>query len=402
MPEITRRHFMSSALANAGCLLPSIAGAQELIASPLTDAAAARSPQRGMRLVWGGAAASIPGSSEYLEPDPNGNWVNKRTGERNRQGETAGAAGAGFVVADILAADRNGFLVWFTSLLIPLEGGGATRFIESNGAAPGAQNIADYWVAPAYLATLADRNDAGMRVLHMPYTLDGRTYRAVRIQSQTGNGWTQNTYDVDSGVLLFASTTVQGGPVRTLDPGNQIGTGAGNTLVTYTKFVAVRNTSLPGPGAIYPDSVGRLHSITYSGSRTYIMPGQQTQPFPFQLRYDVLSNAGSYLDVRASISGAPGSQDRVLPAGVIGSLWMSPESLARFNAGQTLDQDPSTGVQTVALGRQDNVALIALQTRLARQTFGYDLRSGLLVRGELRQQIGIVTDVLTYQLTASQ
>lgn len=402
MRGISRRRFIGAVVANAGLLLPPIAHSQDLVVPPSADAAAPWEPQPRMRLIWVGAAASIPGEREQIEPDPNGAWVNKRTGERYSQVETPGPAGAGFVVADVLAADRSGFLVWFTSLLIPLEGGGATRFIDANGLASGAQNIFDYWVAPARLAGFRDVNESRLRVLHMPYVLDGRTYRAIRIQTQSGNGWSQNTYDLDTGLCLFASATVQGGPVRVLDPDNRMGTGAGNTLVTYAKLSGVRTTGLPGPGSIYPETVRRLRSVTYSGTRTYIIPGTHVAPFPVQLRYDVVSNAGAYLNASVSISGIEGAYDRIIPAGVIGSLWMSPESLGRYGAGQVLDRDSVTGVEAVAVGRQDNLALLALQTRLARQTFSYDLRNGLLMRAQARQRIGIVTDTLAVELAGTQ
>ena len=57
--------------------------------------------------------------------------------------------------------------------------------------------------------------------------------------------------------------------------------------------------------------------------------------------------------------GSSGVQDRIFPAGVIGSLWMNPETLGRYGAGQMIDQDPVTGVQAVVLGRQNNIADIA-------------------------------------------
>lgn len=398
MHGISRRSFLGAALANA--LLPSIAGAQNYTPPPLGGTGLIWRPQPGMRMVWTGAAASIPGAREQIEPDPYGAWVNKRTGERYSTFETRGAAGAGYVVADVQAADRDGFLIWFTSLLIPLEGGG-TRFIEANGLAAQSQNIADYWVAPAHLAGLVERNDAWLRVLHMPYTLDGRTYRAVRIQRYSSNGWSQNTYDLDTGLCLFASTTVQGGPVRTLDPDKRIGTGAGSTLITYTKLVGVRATQLPGPGALFPDAVRRLRAITYSGSRTYFIPGTHVAPFPLQLRYDIVSSSGFYLNASMSVSGLGMPVDRVIVAGVIGSLWMSPQTLAQYNPGQTLDRDPITGVEAMVVGHQGNIASVALKTPLARQTFSYDLRSGLLMRAEMRQQIGIVTDVLTVQFAGT-
>lgn len=245
-----------------------------------------------------------------------------------------------------------------------------------------------------------------MRVLRLPYALGGRTYRAVRIQFQSGDGWSQSTYDLDSGLLVVGSSTVQGSPTFTLGPGNTITPGAGSTMMTYTQISGSRRTSLPGPGMVYPNSVRQLRVLTYSGSRGVQMPstGVQVPPTPMQIRYDIAGNMGAYLNARMSVSGMTGSgvQERIFPAGVIGGLWMNPDLLGRFGANQVLDQDTVTGVQTIALGRQNSAAYIALQTPLARQSFGYDLRSGLLTWAEVRTQVGAATDILTAQLAGTQ
>ena len=375
---------------------------------PARDVAASSLLQPGMRIVWFGGAASIPGERSQIEPNVNGEWVNKRTGERYTQFETPGPAGLGFTVMDVMAAEPNGFLLQFTMLLLHTEAGNTTTFIDTNGAVAGAQNISDFWQSPAQLAQYRDRNEPGLRILHMPYTLGNRTFRAIRIQTENQQGWSQNTFDLDTGVALASGSTTQGGPVLVLGPGHVPTTGAGSTLLTFVRAAGARLTSLPGPGAVYPDAIRRLRTLSYSGSKRIIMPGgpgAQLPPFPLQIRYDIGSNAGPYLNARMTISGIPGAEgstERLIVAGAIGSLWMSPDVLARFGTGETLDQDALTGVRAVALGRQNNLALVALQTGLARNTFGYDLRSGLLTRAELRTQIGIATDVVDAQLVGTQ
>jgi hypothetical protein len=393
--ELTRRSFVGAALASSALALPAIAAAQEL------PAGSAVALQPGMRVVWFGGAASIPGVREQLEPNVNGEWVNKRTGERYTEFPTPGAGAMGFVVIDVLDAEPTGFVLWVTTLLAHADFGGTSTFIDVNGLVANATNIADYWVSPAQLAGLADRHEASFRVLHMPYNLDGRVYRAVRIQSESGGGWNQNTYDLDTGLCIATGSTTQGRPVLTLGPENTITTGPGSTQLTFTRLAGVRGTSLPGPGEAYPDAVRRLRSFTYSGAKT-VVTGGQPYTFPFELRYDVIANPGPYLNARMSVAGTAAAQDRVIAAGVIGSVWMNPETLAGYAGGEILDQDPVTGMEAAVAGRQDGSVVIALQTPLTRHSFAYDLRSGLLVSAELGQQIGIVTDTVTVQLTGVQ
>ena len=113
---------------------------------------------------------------------------------------------------------------------------------------------------PAQLAGFADRNDAGLRVLRLPYALGGRTYRAIRIQLQSGDGWSQSTYDLDSGLLVVGSSTAQGSPTLTLGPGNVLTPGTGSTMMTYTQFSGGRRTNLPGPGMVFPNSMRKLRA----------------------------------------------------------------------------------------------------------------------------------------------
>jgi hypothetical protein len=396
MSKLTRRTFIAASLASAGWgAWSSVAGAQG--ASPLT--------QPGMRLLWLGAAASVPGERSQIVPAPNGTWINRRTGQHYREFETPGPGGAGYTVADVHGSAGNSVLAWLTSMLIHVDQGNATSFIDANGSFSTAQNIGDFWMPPAQLATFTDRNDAGVRMMRVPYALGGRTYRALRIQTEVSGGWAQNTYDLDTGLLLVGSSTGQGSPTVVLGPGNTIASGAGSTQMTFTQLAGSRQTNLPGPGMVYPNALRQLRTLTYSGSRGFLLPGSQVPATPLQIRYDIVSNAGSHLNARMTVTSAVGASDvrnRVFPAGVVGSLWMNPGLLGRYGVNQLLDQDPVANVQTISLGRQGNVALVALQTRLARQTFGYDLRSGLLTQAEQRQQIGPSTDVLSVQMVRTE
>ncbi len=390
MPRLTRREFGGGAIALAALGPVRRAAAQDgLVLRP------------GTRVVWYGGAASIPGEREQIVPDANGEWENQRTGERYTSIETPGPAGAGYVVMDILAMEPGNILVWMSTLLMNSGFGGAATFIDANGIAASTGNIADYWVSPAYLEGLGERNDAAMRILRMPYQLpDGQTFRAIRIQSQNAGGWNQNTYDLESGLSIATGSTAEGSPTLLRGLGNTLETGSGSTQLAFTRFASTRETALPGAGETFPDSMRSIRAISYSGSKTVTVAGGEPFSVPIAIRYDVVSVADAYLNARMGIAGTAVSLERVIPAGVVGSLWMNPRTLARYAPGETIDSDPVTGVQTVALGAEGDFATLALQTSLTRHAFTYDLRSGMLVRAELGQQSGIASDLVTVALAS--
>jgi hypothetical protein len=272
--------------------------------------------QPGMRLVWFGMSASIPGERSQIVPDPDGTWINRRTGQKYRQFDTPSASGAGYLVADVLDASGNGVLSWNTSLLIHTDQNNVCTFIDANGGLSQRQDIGEFWVPPAQLAGYTDRNDAGLRVFHMPYSLGGRTYRSLRVQLQSGDGWSQNTYDLDTGLLLIGSSTTPGSPTVVIGPGNQINPGAGSTMMTYTQIAASRRTNLPGPGLVYPTQIRQLRALTYSGTRGVAMPGTgvQVPPTPLQVRYDIFRQRRPPSDCAHERLGDAGSWRHAGPA----------------------------------------------------------------------------------------
>ena len=219
--NITRRAFLSCVSAVAPSTFPFIAATRSA-----TAAADTFSP--GARLVWYGETASIPGAGRQLEPDANGQWVDKRTGDRYSEFETPGAAAGGFVVLDLLSRESGALVLWMTALLA--RDGKASGFIDANGLF-GTKSIADYWIAPAELAGIGEANTESLRILRVPYVAGGRSYNAIRIQSHSGSGSSQRTYDLASGVCLASGTTAVGASVLTREPGDTLGHGAGGTAV---------------------------------------------------------------------------------------------------------------------------------------------------------------------------
>src|SRR5579871_3498225 len=105
MSGFTRRLLIGVIIAGSVLIMRTEAKAQTAPSAVL---------QPGTRIIWLGAASSMPGERQQLEPDYNGGWIDRQTGRHYREFETPGPAGAGYTVMDVLSADQNGFLVNFS------------------------------------------------------------------------------------------------------------------------------------------------------------------------------------------------------------------------------------------------------------------------------------------------
>jgi hypothetical protein len=376
----TRRTFLASGAAAAA------------VAAFARDARAEQGPGPGARLTWYGQTASIPGAYNQLAPDANGQWIDERSGERYSEFPTPGAAAEGFVVLDLESTDGGELVVWKTLLLA--QGGRASAFIDANGLV-GSRAVADYWVSPQELANLAPRLSGPLRVIRAPYAAGNKTYDAVRVQSQTNGGWAQHTYDLNSGVCLASGTTVVGAGPLTRDTGNILGRGAGSTAISWLKIAGLRRTALPGPGVRFPGHVQALRSVRYIGQRSAGTTGSPALNVPIEANFVIRSTGPTYLTASLAFPGV-GNVERIVPPGVIGSLWMDPEVLT---SATRFDTDPLTGVEASALGEQGGMAVCALQAGGARRSYGYDPNSGLLSGFEFRQRSGLAEEVTTMRLT---
>ena len=382
MSFATRRAFLAGGAAAAA------------VAAFLSDARADEGPGPGARLTWYGEIASIPGTYYQLAPDYNGEWVDQNSGERYTEFPTPGSAAGGFVALDLESTKGGELVVWQTLLLA--QGGRASAFIDANGLV-GSRAVADYWVSPQELANLAPHSSGALRVIRAPYAAGGKTYDAVRIQSQTNGGWAQHTYDLGSGVCLASGTTVVGASPLTRDVGNTLSRGAGSTAISWLKIAGLRRTALPGPGARYPDAVQNLKTVRYAGKRSAGTVGSPALTVPVEASFAIRSAGPTYLTASLALPGA-GNVERIVPPGVIGSLWMDVDALASYANGARLDSDPLTGVEAFSVGQKGGIVAVALEAGASRRTYGYDTRSGLLNGFEFRQRSGLAEEVTAMRL----
>jgi hypothetical protein len=162
------------------------------------------------------------------------------------------------------------------------------------------------------------------------------------------------TYDTDTGVLLANTTSTAGAMSPVTEPGQP--PPVGNTQLTITRFLGIRQRTLPGLDGANPEWVARKGSMTYAGTYDFVNPVDPSSgagSFPMQLSVRLGQGGRNWTSYSAStviqqLSPQPTTGNGVTgPAGI---YWFDPRALATMTAGQSLDKDPLTTEQLTVAG----------------------------------------------------
>jgi hypothetical protein len=337
----------------------------------------------GTRVTFYSAAASVAQSRFAWVEDPEGNWVDNRTGKHYRRtdetGESMGwASGDGLAQIDVLAVDGTDVALSLTLYGIDHE---TNRFVPgttSGAEVPGGQ-IDGTWVNPTRLAELENAQGDGLLVLAGPYPLNGRTYDAISFAVTTPGAYAQYTYDRSTGVLLAATTTTT---TQSSPPGS--GT-PGNTQLTVTFFAGMRQRTLPGLEGSAPGWVRGGPSLGYTGTYHWanpVDPSSGTATYPMSMAVSLRPGGDEWASysARTAIPAMGSTSTGTGVTGPTGLFWLSPDGLAALadaSPGQLLDKDPVTGEELTlqSVGRE-----VTMESRLPGVTsrMGYDATTGAL------------------------
>lgn len=378
---------------------------------PLMPAGATTGPPPviglGTRLVYYTAAASIPGERGQLVQDDHGSWVDRETGQRYDEHSIPGAGGEGFEVVHVGYLDER--LVQLTKRSYLIDGTtGQTMYMSEAGVVSHAGCAGDFWIHPQVLAALPDMDQAGTRVLRMPYQLGDLAFDAIRIDTTSAAGFAAYVYDLDSGLLLsFGSRTV-GPDILAPFPGGESGPGRGSTQLTNGWIRDIQHVDVPWRDAPTPNWVVQLRELDYEGTLTVVVPGSPTFPLPVHQHVQVGHRGSDWLQVRTdsvlySFEQQPiGVEQYVTSHGPasIGGLWVAPQALARLTQGQLIDRCDIVGYATSVGAISADFVTIREAGPLHRNDFVYDTRTGLLIATTRVQQLGDTQHVLELRLVA--
>lgn len=357
----------------------------------------------GVQFTYYCAAATISGDGPVFQLDPQGDlWATDGSGKRysmkpggriNNDLLDAGHSGHGFAQYTIVSVNPDSVAVAVD--VYTISGGISAARLGNRAAFVGApSSTADLWVSPQWLAQVKPESDKMMyRIFRISYTDEGKTRQAVVFAGNDGS--MAFIYDLTTGALLYRGGSGEGEKGENLMIDGVIIPNTPTRMLTLSQLLSRRSLNLPWTGQNSPDWVDQVRALHYAGDCGVVMQGSPNIRLPLRADLEVRSRGPGWarFHLTQAAGGAGGalpvmtSFDWVAGPGQLGSLWVSPDALARLQPGQELDRDANTQFVTTYEGpqREPNGAEVLMITRANKgQTlkYGYDGKTGILLYSE--------------------
>jgi len=300
-----------------------------------------------------------------------------------------GSAGAGYAQYDLVALDNQTAV---SSLKLYLDTGAA---VVPSLVAPslGIPGIGDYWIHPSALQTAERMANEELTVVHMPMTISGKTYQAVRFQYNTQGAEYVWMFDEASGLLLFYRHAI----------GTENDT---HRQLTDATLVGRRQVRLPWRAESAPDWATAGSHLQYDGTYSVFTMGSLAASLPYAVSVEIKRVGAGWSEYEVSdyLYGRVNSTTRRVTgvAQIFDALWLPPEAVDTLRDGQVLDRDPITGAEvTVSRGGDGSITLTE-SGQAYRSALTYDERDGALVAVEQETTTGVATILIELQLSDRQ
>ena len=358
----------------------------------------------GTRVTWYAAAASVAQSGFSITEDPTcsaggpGCYTDPQTGKFYRKSDEGPAAqgaptasGDGFSQLDVMAVDgRNVALM--SNLYVIDRNFNQLGWTPLGGATVDGTSLDGSWMPPSELEQAVATGVGGLLVLTGEYKLADRVIPSVSfVTGLGGSNYQSQTFDRETGLLLSSNGTMAG-PTTPFTVDGRPTPVTGNTQLTMTRLVNVRQRTLPGQNAAVPDWVAGTNTLSYVGTYNWtnpIDPNSGSIEYPTEHTVS-LGQRGSTSAAYTARTFVPGlAHDTTTPGvgGGVGFYWWDPQALQEMSQGQTLDEDPITNEQLFVSYRgpsPDGTEIVVIESHLpgveTRST--YDM-TGLLVAYEV-------------------
>jgi hypothetical protein len=381
---------------------------------PLVPAAAkADAPaiiKPGTRLIYFGMTASIPGQYGKLVQDDEGEWIDKNTGTKYREEKITGSGAAAYNVLQVGyigggIAQLSGKVYTLDTATKKCTLGATTGLVGHAGCA------ADYWINPDVLKQVKEVNADGVRILRMPYTVGGKTYKAIRFQRDDISGYQAKVYDLETGLLIYHGSRVQGPSVLTPPVGGMAGMGEGSSQVITGWLVEVRDIDVPWKNAPMPKWVGEFKQFTFRGVQTSVVAVANTRlnrNMTVTLTPKARGTGWLRFINKSVIESYPGmppeqaQQDGACGSASIGGLWIPPEELLKLRQGQLIERNDLVGTTiTVTQTSADSVTLSETGPSHSINCT-YSTKTGIMSAMTTNVQIGLAQIMQNLKLTNQQ
>jgi hypothetical protein len=366
----------------------------------------------GTRLTYFGMSASVPGAYKALVQDENGNWVDKNTGQRYGEQDVASSSGAGYNVIEIGYVGEG--IVQLSTKLYTLDVTSNKYFFSMGGGMVGhAGCAADYWIHPDALKQVQETNAQGVKILRMPYTVAGKTYKAIRFQTEDATSYNARVYDLDTGLLVYYGSRTQGAPVYTAPRGGSgmAGGGRGSTQLVSGWIAEIKDIDVPWKNTSPPAWVGQFNQLTYTGAQTTVVSGAWSRlDRPMTTTITPKARGRGWVrfvnnGVIQSIQGMPPEQAKSEGASgtaSIGGLWIAPEALAKLRPQQIIERHNLVGTTIAVTNVTQGLVTLTETGPLHRIDTTYDTGTGILSAITITQQVGMAQISHSLRLTAQQ
>ena len=355
----------------------------------------------GTRMVYFEGAATIANAATRLVPNANGTWTNAN-GQRFQSEDVGASGGGGLTVLDVGHDDAGSTSLVFTTYVLgdpatgtmtlsgaPQQGGVGPRFTNST-----------YYFDPADLARMPDGTVNGVTTIRMPYPMDGHTYRALRVITETDTGGSMNTWDLDTGLLLYASVaSVSYGAI----PGQTTSTvGAASTSLSITKLLQVRNCDLPWADAPAPAWTQQVRRLEYAGNVTTMIAngGGVAPPQPFGFACSLGDHGEHFLAYQLQIANTPGTVSGCCGSASRLGIYLPPRAMGRLQQGQVLDDDKFVGAKLVVAQADGQRVTLSEVGKMFRRDVTYDA-NGMMVAARTTLGGVAATTVIDVQLRSA-
>jgi hypothetical protein len=244
------------------------------------------------------------------------------------------------------------------------------------------------WLPPAELEQAVANGVGGVTVLAGEYQFGDRVVPSVSFVTGLGSSnYQSQTFDRQTGVLLSSNGSVAGATTPFTVNGRATPV-TGNTQLTMTRLVSVRERGLPGQDATVPDWVAGTSTLAYQGIYNWtnpIDPSSGSLDYPMQHTVTLLERTPAWASytTRTLVPGL--AEDTTTPGvgGGVGFYWWDPQALQAMSEGQTLDEDPITDERTFVSYRGQSAAgaeVVVIETQMpgVETQSTYDM-TGLLV-----------------------
>ena len=192
--------------------------------------------------------------------------------------------------------------------------------------------VSDYWLNPTVLADAERVANEDLAVVHMPTTVAGVDYQAVRFEYHQDDAVTINMFDEETGVLLYFRHTV----------GTDF---AADRESSEAYLVQMRTVHLPWQAKRAPTWAKRGLTVAYAGTQKIAIAGEPAALFPEEMTAKIGQAGGRWSTFAASsyLNGAfQGTAKRVTGVTQLwGALWLPAEALKAVVRRPLLDRDPS-------------------------------------------------------------